>query len=153
VIFVFGIPLFFSIPLFIIVAVIVLMGTLVLLGRFRKGRYLRPIIETLSKIPWLKKQFQKASQAAIERSNPELASAMRKFQRVGPNPDEKRAQAAYHSLTPAERRAYQEFADSQGLGAPEGANREQRRKLARHAATNRPRSNGAAVPPAKRKRK
>ena len=64
--------------------------------------------------------------------------------------DEKRAQAAYHSLSAAERRAYQEFADAQGL-TPEGANREQRRRIAKQTATNRPRSSGG--PGAKRKRK
>jgi hypothetical protein len=143
---------YFFIPLLILVGVLVLFGVFVLLARIRNGRYLRPIIATLSKVPWLKKQFQKVSQAAIERSNPELANAMRKIQRVGPNPDEKRMQAAYHSLSPAERRAYQEFADAQGQGAPEGANREQRRRLAKAQQANRPRSSGGA-PNAKRKRK
>jgi hypothetical protein len=139
------------IPLLVLVGLLVLFGIVVFLGRFRNGRYLRPIIETLSKIPWLRKQFQKLSQAAIERSNPDLASAMRKIQRVGPNPDEKRAQAAYHSLSSAERRAYQEFADAQGVGTPEGANRQQRRRLAKHAQTNRPRTGGGSNPKRKRK--
>ncbi|HEY4349050.1 MAG TPA: hypothetical protein VGM80_15855 [Gaiellaceae bacterium] len=120
---------YFFIPLFILAGFLVLFGIMVFLGRFRNGRYLKPIIETLSKIPWLRRQFQKLSQAAIEKSNPELASAMRKIQRVGPNPDEKRAQAAFHSLSPSERRAYQEFAEAQGVGTPEAANRQQRRRL------------------------
>ena len=78
---------FLLIPLFILLAILVTFGIVVLLARFRNGRYLRPIILWLSKIPWLRKQFEKASRAAIEKQNPELASAMRKLQRVGPNPD------------------------------------------------------------------
>src|SRR5579862_890442 len=135
--------LYLFIPVILIGALIVVFGLLIFLGRFRNGRYLRPIISTLSKIPWLKKQFQKVSQAAIERSNPELASAMRKIQRVGPNPDEKRMTAAYHSLSPAERQAYQEFADAQGV-TPEGVNREQRRRLERAQQANRPRQAGGS---------
>jgi biopolymer transport protein ExbB/TolQ len=141
------------IPLILLIligVVLVLFGILALLSRIQNGRFLRPIIETLSKVPWLKKQFQKVSQAAIERSNPELASAMRKLQRVGPNPDPKRAQAAMQSLSQAERRAYEDFAEAQGT-MPEGANREQRRKLARYQQTSRPRT--SAPPSSKRKKR
>jgi uncharacterized protein YneF (UPF0154 family) len=131
---------YFLIPLFIIAGLLVFFLVLVFLARFRNGRYLKPVIETLSKVPWLRRQFQKASQAAIEKHNPDLANAIRKIQRVGPNPDEKRLQQAYHSLSPAERRAYQEMADQQGVGGvPEGANREQRRRAQRLQQTNRAR--------------
>ena len=128
---------YFLIPLFIILAVAVLFGIFVFLARFKNGRYLRPIVLWLSKIPWLKKQFEKVSQAAMEKQNPELASAMRKLQRAGPNADTKKLQAAYNSLTPDERRAYQEAADQQGVGAPEAANRQMRRAQQRMAQTNR----------------
>ncbi len=125
------------IPLIIIVSVLVFMGLLIFLGRFRNGRYLRPIILQLNKIPWLAKQFQKVSQATLEKQNPELASAMRKLQRVGPNPDQKKLAQAYHSLSQDERRAYQEAIEQQG-GMPEAPNRQMRRAQERQTQTNRP---------------
>ena len=131
------------IPLFILAGIAVLFGVVVLLGRFRNGRYLRPIILTLSKIPWLRRQFEKVSQAAIERQNPELASAMRKLQRVGPNPDPQRAQQALSQLSATERRAYLDAVGEQG-GMPEPANRQQRRLQQKLQAGNRrPASNAA----------
>ena len=114
------------IPLFILAGIAVLFGIVVLLGRFRNGRYLRPIITTLSKVPWLRRQFQKVSQAAIEKQNPDLASAMRKLQRVGPNPNPQQAQQALSQLSATERRAYLDAVGEQG-GMPEPANRQQRR--------------------------
>ena len=124
-------------PLIIIVSVLVFMGLLIFLGRFRNGRYLRPIILWLNKIPWLSKQFQRVSQAAIEKQNPELASAMRKLQRVGPNPDQKKLTQAYHSLSQDERRAYQEAIEAQG-GMPEAPNRQMRRAQQRQTQGSRP---------------
>ena len=123
---------FLLIPLFILLAILVTFGIVILLARFRNGRYLRPIVIWLSKIPWLRKQFEKASRAAIEKQNPELASAMRKLQRVGPNPDPQRAQAALSTLSAAERRAYLDAVADQG-GMPEASNREQRRRQQRLA--------------------
>ena len=128
---------FLLIPLFVLLAILVTFGIVVLLARFRNGRYLRPIIVWLSKIPWLRKQFQKASQAAIEKQNPDLASAMRKLQRVGPNPDPQRAQQALSTLSAAERRAYLDAVADQG-GMPEASNREQRRRQQRMAAGAQP---------------
>jgi len=128
---------FLLIPLFILLAILVTFGIVVLLARFRNGRYLRPIIVWLSKIPWLRKQFQKASQAAIEKQNPDLASAMRKLQRVGPNPDPQRAQQALSTLSAAERRAYLDAVADQG-GMPEASNREQRRRQQRMAQGSQP---------------
>jgi hypothetical protein len=129
------------IPLIILAGLLLLVGIVIFLGRFRNGRYLRPVILALNKVPWLSKQLQKASQAAIERQNPELASAMRKIQRAGPNPDTKRLQQAYHSLSTEERRAYQEAIEQQG-GMPEPANRQMRRAQQRQTNPNRP-SGGA----------
>jgi hypothetical protein len=125
------------IPLIIIVSVLVFMGLLIFLGRFKNGKYLRPIIMWLNKVPWLSKQFQKVSQAAIEKQNPELASAMRKLQRVGSNPDQKKLTQAYHSLSQEERRAYQEAIEQQG-GMPEAPNRQMRRAQQRQTQGNRP---------------
>jgi hypothetical protein len=133
--------LFILIPLILIASIVLLFGIVIFLGRFKNGRYLRPIVAFLSKVPWLRKQFQKVSQAAIERQNPELASAMRKIQRVGPTGDPKKLQQAYHSLSPEERRAYQELVDQQG-GAPEPANRQMRRAQERMTQTNRSRPSG-----------
>jgi hypothetical protein len=143
---------FLLIPLFILLAILVTFGIVVLLARFRNGRYLRPIILWLSKIPWLRKQFEKASRAAIEKQNPELASAMRKLQRVGPNPDPQRAQAALSTLSAAERRAYLDAVADQG-GMPEASNREQRRRQQRLAQQGAPRpqsSKPKSDPPPKR---
>src|SRR5439155_18594650 len=58
------------IPLWILLFLLLLLGTLALLGRIQNGRYLRPILTTLMKVPILKKWIEKASNAAIERSNP-----------------------------------------------------------------------------------
>ncbi len=118
------------IPLIILGSILGLFGIVVILGRFRNGRYLRPVIGFLSKVPWLRRQFQKVSAAAIERQNPELASAMRKLQRVGTNPDPVRAQQALSQLSATERRAYLEAVEQQGA-MPEPANREQRRRQQR----------------------
>lgn len=115
---------YYLIPVFVIVGLLLLFGVLVLLGRFRGGRYLRPIVATLSKVPWIRKQFQKVSEAAIERQNPELASAMRKLQRVGPNPNPQQAQQALSQLSASERRAYLDAVGEQG---PDPVNRQQRR--------------------------
>ena len=68
----------------------------------------------------MRKQFEKASKAAIERQNPELASAMRKLQRVGPNPDPQRAQQALSQLSATERRAYLDAIEEQGGDARAG---------------------------------
>ena len=77
--------LFILIPLILIAAILLLFGLVVFLGRFKNGKYLRPIVTLLAKVPWLRKQLLKMNQAVIERQNPELASAMRKIQRVGPD--------------------------------------------------------------------
>ena len=113
-------------PLIVLFALVVVFGVLVFLGRFRGGRYLRPIIAFLSRVPLLRRWFQKISTAAIERQNPELASALRKMQPVAANPDPVRAQKAMSKLTAQERKAYLEAVQDQG-GMPEPANREQRR--------------------------
>jgi hypothetical protein len=117
---------FLWIPLIILATVLVLFGLLVLLGRFRGGRYLKPVVATLSKVPFLRRWFQKVSTAAMERQNPELASALRKMQTAGTNPDPLRAQKAMSKLTAQERKAYLDAVQEQGA-MPEPANRQQRR--------------------------
>ena len=117
------------IPLWILLGLLVLLGVFALLGRIRGGRYLRPVINLISKVPLFKRWLQKASTAAIERSNPELASAMKKMQRSGALRDPMRAQAAMSQLTPQERRALMAMQEEQGLIDPEATNRQMRRRL------------------------
>jgi len=118
------------IPLWILLGLLLLLGLLALLGRIQNGRFLRPVILVLMKVPYLKKWIQKASNAAIERSNPELASAMKKMQRTGALRDPMKAQAAMSQLTRDERRALLEMQEQQGVGvAPEATNRQMRRRL------------------------
>ncbi|MGH2998501.1 MAG: hypothetical protein ACRDNM_04300 [Gaiellaceae bacterium] len=116
------------IPLWIILGIFFLFGVLALLGRIQNGRYLRPVINLIAKVPLFKRWLEKASAAAIERSNPELASAMKKMQRSGALRDPQRAQVALSNLTPQERRALIEMQDEQGT-APEATNRQMRRRL------------------------
>ena len=116
------------IPLWILLFALVLFGALALLGRIRGGKYLRPLFALMAKVPILNRWLQKASTAAMERSNPELASAMRKVQRTGAMRDPQRMQRAMSQLTPQERRALLEMQEQQGL-VPEATNREMRRRL------------------------
>ena len=129
--------LYIWVPLIILGSLILLFGLVVLLGRFRGGRYLRPVIATLSKVPFLRRSFQKLSTAAIERQNPELASALRKMQTVGTNPDPLRAQKAMSKLTSQERKAYLDAVQEQGA-MPEPANRQLRRQQQRLGQGSRP---------------
>src|SRR2546427_7841481 len=112
------------IPVWILLGVLVLLGSFALLGRVQNGRYLRPVITLISKVPLFRRWLQKASNAALERSNPELASAMKKMQRSGALRDPNRAQAAMSQLTVQERRALiQVQEEQQGAMAPEATNR------------------------------
>jgi hypothetical protein len=118
------------IPLLIIGAVLVVFLLLVLLGRYKNGALLRPVIEKLSRIGFMRRFFTRVSTAAIERQNPELASALKKINPVAANPNPQAVQKAMSRLTPAERRAYMEAAQEQGA-VPESANRQMRRQAER----------------------
>jgi hypothetical protein len=120
------------IPVWILLFLLFLLGLVALLGRIQNGRYLRPVILGLMKVPFLKKWIEKASNAAIERQNPELASAMKKMQRTGALRDPMKAQAAMSQLTREERRALLDMQEQQGAAgglAPEATNRQMRRRL------------------------
>ena len=118
------------IPLWILLGLVLLMGVVAVLGRVQNGRYLRPLVALISKVPLFRRWLQKASTAALERSNPELASAMKKMQRTGAMRDPMKAQAAMSQLTREERRAILELQEQQGMGvAPEATNRQMRRRL------------------------
>jgi hypothetical protein len=116
------------IPVYIIAFVLLLSGALAFLSRFRRGRYLRPVIMWISKVPLFRRGLAKASTAALERDNPELASAIRKMERMGATRDPRRAQTALSTLTAAERRAYIAAAEQEGQ-MPEATNRQMRRRL------------------------
>ena len=103
----------------------------------------------------MRRWFERMSTAALERSNPELASAMRKLQRVGTNPDPVKAQQALSQLSADERRAYLDAMQEQGA-TPEPANRQQRRLQERLQQGTRPgapaRRRAASKPRARRRR-
>src|SRR5579862_8241616 len=141
------------VPLIILGALVVLFGSVLVLGRFRGGRYLRPVVTLLARVGFLRRWFEKMSAAAIERSNPELASAMRKLKRIGPNPDPVKAQQALSQLSADERRAYMDAMQEQGA-MPEPANRQQRRMQGRLQQGARPagRSGGGGKKPGKKRR-
>src|SRR5205807_7041214 len=98
------------IPLWILLGLVVLLGILGLLGRIQGGRYLKPLFGVMTKVPFLKRQLENASKAAIERTNPELASAMRKLEphakQLG---DPQQAQKVMSRLTREERAALLEM--------------------------------------------
>lgn len=122
--------LVYLIPVFILVGVLVVLGVFVALSRIRGGRYLRPVIAFLSKIPGIKQLIEKASRAAIERYNPELAGAMEKLKRAGADKDPMRAQQALSTLTADERKAWMEAAGQQGA-FEQPRNRAERRAMER----------------------
>jgi uncharacterized membrane protein YgcG len=117
-------------PVVIVGSLLALLGIFVFLGRFRQGALLKPIIVSLSKIGFMNRLFTKASTAAIERQNPELAGALKKLNTVAANPNPQAVQKAMSRLTPAERRAYMEAAAEQGTTS-ETANRQMRRQAER----------------------
>ena len=118
------------IPIGIVVVILVLFLLLLVLGRVRNGALLRPVVVRLARIGFMQRFFQRISTAAMERQNPELASAVRKLNTVASNPNPQAVQKAMSRLTPAERRAYMEAAQEQGA-VPDSANRQMRRQAER----------------------
>lgn len=119
--------LLYFIPLYILGALLLLFGTFTLLARVRGGRYLRPVLAQLMRVPLLKRLIERGTKASLERHNPELASAIRKLERSGAHRDPQRVQAALSTMSAAERRAWLEAAGQQGEAAP--SNRAERRRL------------------------
>src|SRR5713101_885587 len=72
---------FYLFPLYILGALLLVLGMFALLGRIQGGRYLKPIINFMIRLPLVGRLLKKASQAALERQNPELASAVKKLER------------------------------------------------------------------------
>lgn len=118
-------------PLWVVLGLTLLTGIVLLLARVRGGKYVRPLFTAMAKVPLLRRWLEKASQAAMERSNPELASALQKMRRYGgATTDPLKAQQAMSRLSAQERRALLSMQEEQGL-VPEGLSREQRRRLER----------------------
>jgi hypothetical protein len=127
-----GISILFFLPFIILGVALLVMGVLFVLARIQNGRYLRPVVTQLSRIPFMKRWFQKMSVSAYERSNPELASAIKKMQTFGDIKTPEQAQRALAVMTPAERKAYMDLVGEQGQ-MPEPINRDQRRRVERGA--------------------
>jgi hypothetical protein len=118
------------IPLWILLGLVALLGVLGLLGRVQNGRYLKPLFALMAKVPFLKRMLERASKAAIERSNPELASAMRKLEPHAKHlHDPQQAQKVMSRLTREERAALLEMQEQQGSVPEEATNRQMRRQL------------------------
>jgi hypothetical protein len=127
-----AISFLYLLPFIILGSLLLLTLLLVVLSRVAGGKALRPLIELLSKIPFMRRWFQRMSVAAYERTNPELANAIRKMQSFGELRTPEQAQRAIAVLTPAERKAYMDLVGEQGL-MPEPVNRDQRRRVERGA--------------------
>lgn len=142
----------YLVPVIVLGTVLVLFGAVVFLGRFRQGALLKPVIARLSRIGFMRRFFTRVSTAAIERQNPELASALKKINPAAANPNPQAIQKAMSRLTPAERRAYLEAAQEQG-GMPDSANRQMRRQAERMQQQARGGRPGGGTSSRKRKRR
>ena len=118
------------IPLWILLGLVALLLAFALLGRIQNGRFLRPLLMLMMKVPLLKRWIEKGSKAAMERTNPELASAIRKLEPHQKHlHDPQRAQKAMSLLTKQERAALLAMQDQQGTLPEEATNRQMRRAL------------------------
>jgi hypothetical protein len=115
-------------PVYVLAGIVLILLVFSLVARIQGGKYVRPIVNGMTRVPLLKRWMQKASRAALEKQNPELASAIAKLERSGAARDPQRAQAALSRLTAGERRAYLEAAGTQGQ-MPTPSNREERRRM------------------------
>jgi hypothetical protein len=118
-------------PLWILLALLLILGIFALLSRIAGGKYIRPVVQFLMKMPLVGRGMKKASEAALERQNPDLASAIKKLERSGATRDPQRAQAAMSRMTAAERRAYLDAAGEHTEEAMPEMNRQMRRQLER----------------------
>lgn len=125
------VPWYVWIPFAVLAVLLVLTGLFALLARWKGGRYLHPIVRTLSKIGFMRRMFERMSTAALERSNPDLANALRKMRTFGDVKTPEQAQRALKLLTPAERKAYMEAVGEQAPQTVQATNRQQRRSMER----------------------
>jgi hypothetical protein len=127
-----AISFLYFLPFIILGGLLLLLGILFLLARIGGGKLLRPVVTQLSRIAFIRRWFQRMSVSAYERSNPELAAAIKKMQTFGEIKTPEQAQRALAVLSPAERKAYMELVGEQGQ-MPEPVNRDQRRRVERGA--------------------
>lgn len=132
-------------PIALLLFLSVLLGVFVLLGRIRGGKYLRPIVMFLQRVPLFKRWFMKASLAQLERQNPELAGAMKKMTMFGEPKSPEQAQRMLNTLTPSEKRAYMVAVGEEGQ-MPEPTNRQQRRRV-EHGGAGMPTKSAASSRP------
>jgi hypothetical protein len=117
------------IPLYVVLGILAFFAAFAVLARVQNGRFVRPLVKQIAKVPLFRRWMTTASTKALEKQNPELASAIKKMERLGPAvSDPRRAQAALSKLSPRERRAYMDAVEQEGA-MPEAMNREQRRRL------------------------
>jgi hypothetical protein len=81
------------------------------------------------KLPLVGRGMRKMSQAALERQNPELASAVKKMERAGVAKDPQRAAQAISRLSREERAAYLDATTEQADAMP--MNRQMKRQMER----------------------
>lgn len=118
------------IPLWILLGLVAVLVAIGLLGRIQNGRYVKPLVTLVMKVPLFKRWIMKGSQAQLERSNPELASAIRKLEPHQKHlHDPARAQKAMSQLTKQERAALLAMQDQQGAVPEEATNRQMRRAM------------------------
>ena len=118
------------IPLWIVLGLLATLVAFGVLGRIQNGRFVRPLLMLLMKVPIFKRWIEKGSRAALEKKNPELASAIRKLephQKQLHNPQQ--AQKAMSQLTKQERAALLAAQAEQGAMPEEATNRQMRRAL------------------------
>ena len=89
----------------------------------------------------MRRFFTWSQKRLMEKQNPELASVMRKLERLGPSPDPRQTQQVISRFTRAEKRAYDEYlAVARDQGAlPEAPNRQARRQQQRMQGSDRSR--------------
>ena len=133
---------FFVYPLIVLGVLLLVVLLFAVLARVRGGKYLRPIVATLAKVPLIRKLMTKASAAALERQNPDLASALKKLEGATPNMPPQQAQKLFSRLTPAERDAYMELVGEQAASPDSIANRAERRRLEKMQPPARKKSGG-----------
>jgi hypothetical protein len=147
------VPIYILIPIIVLGIAVLLMLLLLFLGRFRGGKYMQSLVMTLAKIGFMRRFFTWSQKRLMEKQNPELASVMRKLERLGPSPDPRQTQQVISRFTRAEKRAYDEYlATMRDAGTlPEAANRQQRRQQQRLA--GQPKPSGGGTPKAGKRRR
>jgi hypothetical protein len=140
---------YFFLPFIVLGFLLLLLLLTLVLGRVAGGRPLRAVV---TRVPPLERMFTRMSIAALERKDPDLASAMKKIKTFGTPTTPEQAQRALALLTPAERKAYLAAAGEQQAQGVEPTNRQQRRLVERGAIPTTPRPQSRPGGKGKRRR-